>query len=138
MFHCSPPDERPRPRLSDFKPAAKVAGSRLWNAWKGGMTGIVSQPRVSFERHDAAGGLVASVKKAADTYQNEGRRISTKLLHAASDKHGPKDDEDQIDVSPAVKRAAASSGFHPRVCQQIIDEFKKIQAEQEKTRHSIE
>ena len=161
IFHRSQPNPRPQPRVTDFKSGAKAAGSRLWNGWRDGITGIVTQPRAGYERHGAlggaAGGLVgtvnmavkpsvgtlssltwlgrgtyASVKKAVDTYRNEGRRISTKLSHAASGRHVQDDDvDDQGDVSAPVKRAAAVSGFHPRVCQQIIDEFDKIKAEQE-------
>lgn len=159
---CSQPNARPRPRVTDFKSGAKVAGSRLWNGWKDGITGIVTQPRAGYERHGAlggaAGGLMgtvnmavkpsvgtlssltwlgrgtyASVKKTVDTYRNEGRRISTKLSHSASGRHvqADEDDDDQRDLPAAVKRATALSGFHPRVCQQIIDEFEKIKAEQE-------
>ncbi|CAF2683629.1 unnamed protein product [Rotaria sp. Silwood2] len=154
--------QRQRPRVTDFKSGAKAAGLSLWNGWKDGVTGIVKQPRVGYERHGvlggAAGSLIAtvniaikpavgtlssvtwisrgtyaSVRKAVETYRNEGRRISTKLFDTASpikcDEEFQENEDEEI--SAAVKMAAARSDFHPKVCQLILQEFEKIKQERE-------
>ncbi|CAF1213213.1 unnamed protein product [Rotaria sordida] len=158
----SDPKARPRPRVTDFKSGAQAAGQALWNGWKDGVTGIIKQPRVGYERHGvlggAAGSLIAtinmgmkpavgtlssltwlsrgtyaSVRKTVETYRNEGRRFSTKLFDTAS---SAQDNEQlQVDddegISSAAKTAAIRSGFHPKVCQHILDGFEKIKIEHE-------
>ncbi|CAF3049335.1 unnamed protein product [Rotaria sp. Silwood2] len=151
---------RPRPRVTDFKSGAKAAGLALWNGWKDGMTGIVRQPRAGYQRHGVLGGAAgtliatvnigmkpavgtmssltwlsrgtyASVRKAIETYRNEGRRISRKLFDTSfstQDNERLQVDDDE-GISSAAKIAASKSGFHPKVCQHILDEFEKIQIE---------
>jgi hypothetical protein len=115
MFNscCSDSNRRPRPRVTNFKSGAKAAGAALWNGWKDGVTGVITQPRVGYQRHGALGcaagsfvaalnlglkpsvgilssvtwlsrGTYASVRKTVETYQNEGRRFSRKLFDTAS------------------------------------------------------
>lgn len=153
---------RQRPLVTDFKSGAKAAGLSLLNGWKDGVTGIVKQPRIGYQRHGvlggAAGSLIAtvniavkpavatlssitwlsrgtyaSVKKAVETYKNEGRRISTKLFDTASlvDRDGQYQESEDDKVPDAAKKAAARSGFHPKVCQHILYEFEKIKIEEE-------
>ncbi|CAF3658202.1 unnamed protein product [Rotaria sp. Silwood1] len=153
----------PRPRVTNFKSGAKAAGLALWNGWKDGMTGIVRQPRAGYQRHGALGGAAgtliatvnigmkpavgtmssltwlsrgtyASVRKAIETYRNEGRRISRKLFDSAlstQDNEQLQVDDDE-GISSAAKTAATKSGFHPKVCQHILDEFEKIKIEHER------
>jgi hypothetical protein len=78
-------------------------------------------------------GTYASVRKVVETYRNEGRRISSKLFDTTSSTEGneqcPEDDDEEI--SMAVKTAATRSGFHPKICQHILHQFEKIKIEQE-------
>ncbi|CAF1234226.1 unnamed protein product [Rotaria sp. Silwood1] len=158
----SSPKTRQRPRVTDFKSGAKAAGLSLWNGWKDGVTGIVKQPRAGYERHGvlggAAGSLIAtvniavkpavgtlssitwlsrgtyaSVRKAVETYRNEGRRISSKLFDPTSPikYDGQYQENEDEEILAAVKIAAARSGFHPEVCQHILHEFEKIKLERE-------
>ena len=78
-------------------------------------------------------GTYASVKKAVETYGREGRRIPPGLFDAAStaSDESSKEHEDDYSISPAIKKAAALSGLHPRVCQYIVDEFEKVKTEWE-------
>ncbi|UJR08606.1 hypothetical protein I4U23_012865 [Adineta vaga] len=41
------------------------------------------------------------------------------------------DDHESIGISQVAKIAAEDSGFHPRLCQQILDEFTRIKSNQE-------
>lgn len=161
MLICiSDPNPRPRPRVTDFKSGAVAAGQALWNGWKEGFTGIVTQPRKGYAKHGKLGGAAgtliatvnmavkpaigtlssitwlsrgtyASVVKAVEAYQQEGRRISPNLFNTAS--NGTNDTssnpDERKDMSEAVKKAAAVSGFHPTVCRHIISEFEKVKAE---------
>jgi hypothetical protein len=162
IIRCSNPKARQRPRVIDIKSGAKAAGTALWNGWKDGITGIVTQPRAGYQRHGplgaAAGSLIAtvniamkptvgtlssvtwlgrgtyaSVAKAVETYRNEGRRISTKLFDTASltTCNGESSVDDDEEISSATKNAAAVSGFHPKICQHILQEFEKIKIERE-------
>ncbi|UJR32308.1 hypothetical protein I4U23_019772 [Adineta vaga] len=81
-------------------------------------------------------GTYASVRKTIETYRNEGRRISSKLFDASLSsiednerKHDESNDNDES-FSTNVKTAATRSGFHPKTCQTILDEFEKIKREQ--------
>ncbi|CAF3768930.1 unnamed protein product [Rotaria sordida] len=159
----SDPNTRPRPKVTDFKSGAKAAGLALRNGWKDGITGVVKQPRVGYQRHGALGGAAgsliatvnmamkpavgtlssvtwlsrgtyASVKKTVETYKNEGRLISTKLFNTASSTQDNEQlqTDDNEEISSAAKIAAIRSGFHPKVCQHILDEFEKIKIERTK------
>ncbi|CAF1179781.1 unnamed protein product, partial [Rotaria sordida] len=159
----SDPNARPRPKVTDFKSGAKAAGLALRNGWKDGITGVVKQPRVGYQRHGALGGAAgsliatvnmamkpavgtlssvtwlsrgtyASVKKTVETYKNEGRLISTKLFNTASSTQDNEQlqTDDNEKISSAAKIAAIRSGFHPKVCQHILDEFEKIKIERTK------
>lgn len=78
-------------------------------------------------------GTYASARKAIETYRNEGRRISTKLFDTTLSTQGNEQlqlDHDEA-FSSMAKTAAAKSGFHPTVCQHILDEFEKIRTEYE-------
>jgi 23S rRNA A1618 N6-methylase RlmF len=79
-------------------------------------------------------GTYASVKKTIETYRNEGRHISTNLFDTGSSTKSDEQlqEDDDKEISLAAKMAAARSGFHPKVCQRILDEFEKIKIEQEK------
>ena len=133
----------------------------MWQGWKEGFTGIVTQPRRGYEKHGALGGAAgtliatvnmavkpsvgtlssitwlgrgtyASVAKAVEAYQKEGRRISTNLFdRAPTTSNGEQGTvpEDDSDIPASVRKAALVSGFHPSVCQDIIAEFEKIKAE---------
>ncbi|CAF1105142.1 unnamed protein product [Rotaria sordida] len=78
-------------------------------------------------------GTYASVRKTVETYGNEGRRISTKLFDTTSSMtyNGQFQEDEDEEISTAVKMASTRSGFPPRVCQHIIREFEKIKLEQE-------
>jgi hypothetical protein len=79
-------------------------------------------------------GTYASVRKTIETYRNEGRRISPKLFDTVSSptyNEQLQEDDDDKEVSSAAKTAATRSGFHPKVCQHILDEFEKIKLERE-------
>ncbi|CAF3156855.1 unnamed protein product [Rotaria sp. Silwood2] len=79
-------------------------------------------------------GTYASVRKAIKIYRNEGRRVSRKLFDSAlstQDNQRLQVDDDQ-EISSAAKTAATKSGFHPKVCQHILDEFEKIKIEHER------
>ncbi|CAF3732724.1 unnamed protein product [Adineta steineri] len=155
-------ESRQRPQITDFKSGAKAASLALINGWKGGFTGIVTQPRAGYERHGALGGAAgsliataniavkptvgtlssvtylsrgayASVRKTIETYRNEGRHISSKLFDTSSSNEGDESlqkNNDVEEISTIIKTAATRSGFHPKVCQHIIQEFEKIKQEQ--------
>ncbi|CAF0759870.1 unnamed protein product [Adineta ricciae] len=157
----SNPKARERPRVTDFKSGAKAAGLALYNGWKDGITGIVKQPRAGYQRHGALGtaagsliatvnvalkptvgtlssitwlsrGTYASVRKTIETYRNEGRQISSKLFDASSTNgEQTMHDDAGASYSATVKTASARSGFHPKVCQHILDEFERVKREQE-------
>jgi hypothetical protein len=79
-------------------------------------------------------GTYASVRKTIETYKNEGRRISPALFDTTSSskcKNGQLEEDEDKEISPAAKIAAAKSGFHPKVCQHILNEFEKIKLEHE-------
>ncbi|CAF0924905.1 unnamed protein product [Adineta steineri] len=158
----SAPENRQRPRVTDFKSGAKAASLALINGWKDGFTGIVTQPRAGYERHGALGsvagsliataniavkptvgtlssvtylsrGAYASVRKTIETYRNEGRHISSKLFDTSSSNEGDESlqkNNDDEEISTIIKTAATRSGYHPKVCQHIIQEFEKIKQEQ--------
>ncbi|CAF4257299.1 unnamed protein product, partial [Rotaria sordida] len=69
-----------------------------------------------------------------ETYKNEGRLISTKLFNTASSTQDNEQlqTDDNEKISSAAKIAAIRSGFHPKVCQHILDEFEKIKIERTK------
>ncbi|CAF1422621.1 unnamed protein product [Rotaria sp. Silwood1] len=162
-------EARPRPIVIDFKSGAKAAGLTLWNGWKEGVTGVITQPRAGYKRHGIVGGVAgsliatvniwmkpglstlssltwlsrgvyASVENVLENYKKEGRRISPKLFNVTSSSSSVSNEEIQNEndkeVSLIAKIAANNSGFHPKVCQTIIDEFKKIKAEHEQYRNS--
>ena len=76
-------------------------------------------------------GTYASVKKTLESYRKEGRRIATNLFDPTvmSSRESLNNDGDDETFSVPAKQASALSGFHPKVCQHIIDEFMKIEAE---------
>jgi hypothetical protein len=84
-------------------------------------------------------GTYATVRKTVETYRNEGRRISSKLFDTTSSTtyNGQLQDDDDEEISSAAKIAAARSGFHPRVCQNILNEFEKIKTEREQKMASL-
>ncbi|CAF0780893.1 unnamed protein product [Adineta steineri] len=78
-------------------------------------------------------GAYASVRKTIETYRNEGRHISSKLFDTSSSNEGDESlqkNNDDEEISTIIKTAATRSGFHPKVCQHIIQEFEKIKQEQ--------
>ncbi|CAF0746962.1 unnamed protein product [Adineta steineri] len=78
-------------------------------------------------------GAYASVRKTIETYRNEGRHISSKLFDTSSSNEGDESlqkNNDDEEMSTIIKTAATRSGFHPKVCQHIIQEFEKIKQEQ--------
>ncbi|CAF2987682.1 unnamed protein product [Rotaria sp. Silwood2] len=155
---------RQQHHVTDFKSGAKAAGLSLWNGWKGGVTGIIKQPRAGYERHGVLGGAAGSlmatvniamkpvasilasvtwlsrgtyagVRNVVEAYRNEGRRISTNLVNAASSTKfdGQYEENDDEEISAATQKAATRSGFHPKVCQYILHELEKIKIEREQT-----
>ena len=80
-------------------------------------------------------GAYASIRTLIENYKKEGRHISSKLfddnLSSSNETNVQTEDEDNINISSVAKHAANISGYHPKVCQCIIDEFKKIQNEHE-------
>ncbi len=80
-----------------------------------------------------ARGPYASVSKTVEIYRNEGRYISTKLfdITPSTTNNEQLQDNDDEEISSAAKTAATASGFHPKVCQHILDEFEKIKLERE-------
>ncbi|CAF0856009.1 unnamed protein product [Adineta steineri] len=55
---------------------------------------------------------------------------ATSLIIPNGEEHEEDDDDDEI--SPNIKIAAEVSGFHPKICQQIIQEFEQIKTKQNK------
>jgi hypothetical protein len=78
-------------------------------------------------------GTYASVRNTLETYKNEGRHISSKLFDTASLVKCSEqlEEDDDGEISLAAKTAATKSGFHPKVCQHILQEFEKIKKERE-------
>ncbi|CAM4793077.1 unnamed protein product [Rotaria magnacalcarata] len=165
----SNPKIRQRPQVTDFKSGAKAAGLSLLDGWRDGVTGIVREPRIGYELHGVLGGAAgsllatvhiaikpavgtlssitwlsrgtyASVKKAIETYRNEGRHISTELFDTASliSDDGQYQEKENEEISAAVNMAAVRSGFHPKVCQHILHEFEKIKKERQQKRCSLD
>jgi len=81
-------------------------------------------------------GVDASVRNVLEKYKKEGRHLSPKIFDVTSSLSIASNEETQNDnhrdVSSPAKIAANISGFHPKVCQHIIDEFEKIKAEHER------
>jgi hypothetical protein len=81
-------------------------------------------------------GTYASVRDVVRNYKQEGRRMSPTLFDVASSlstaSNSQTQDDEDTEISSAAKTAANISGFHPKVCQNIIDEFEKIKAEHER------
>jgi hypothetical protein len=81
-------------------------------------------------------GIHASVRNVLEKYKKEGRRLSPKLFDVTSSLSIANNEETQNEndreVSSTAKMAANISGFHPKVCQNIIDEFEKIKAKHER------
>jgi len=79
-------------------------------------------------------GTYASMKKAALTFQLDETHSSHMTLgFASSSSSSPTSDyeeqEDESEICETAKIAARVSGFRPKVCQQILEEFDKIQME---------
>lgn len=85
-------------------------------------------------------GAYASLRDVVRNYQNEGRNISSKLIDlnsslSATDNTQTSAEEDTC-ISAAAKQAAKISGYHPKICQHIIDEFEKLQTEHKHEKQS--
>jgi hypothetical protein len=78
-------------------------------------------------------GTYASVRKKVGTHRNKERCISTRLFDTVSSTtfNGELQQDNDEEVSPAAKIAAAKSNFHPRICQRILNEFEKIKNKRE-------
>lgn len=81
-------------------------------------------------------GSYASIRHLVENYKKEGRHISSALIDVNTSLSTTSSDQTQNEVdesiSSAAKSAANISGFHPKICQHIIDEFHKIKTEYEK------
>lgn len=81
-------------------------------------------------------GSYASIRHLVENYKKEGRYISSALIDvnaslSAANTDGTHNEVDER-ISSAANSAANVSGFHPKICQHIIDEFQKIKTEYEK------
>lgn len=80
-------------------------------------------------------GAYASLRNIVQNYRNEGRHLSSTLidvnatLSTENDKQTSSEQDENI--SSAAKRAANVSGYHPKICQYIMDEFGTVKAEYE-------
>ncbi|CAF4150490.1 unnamed protein product [Adineta steineri] len=85
-------------------------------------------------------GIYASVRNVIETYQREGRRLPSGIFDVTSPLSTVSNEEIQNandkEFSSTAKTAANISGFHPKTCQIIIDEFEKIKVEHEQRRNS--
>ena len=81
-------------------------------------------------------GSYASIRDLVENYKKEGRYISSALIDVntllSTANNGQIQNEVDESISLAAKSAANVSGFHPKICQHIIDEFQKIKTEHEK------
>lgn len=80
-------------------------------------------------------GTYAGIKNLLRNYKKEGRYISSKVFHINSslstESNVQTENEDNEQITSTAKIAANISGYHPKVCQHIIDEFEKIKIEYE-------
>jgi hypothetical protein len=83
-------------------------------------------------------GTYASIRDLVVNYKKEGRYISSTLIDVNLSLSTANNVQTQDDkrISSAAKTAANISGFHPKVCQHIIDEFEKIKIEHEQKKVS--
>ncbi|CAF1210538.1 unnamed protein product [Adineta steineri] len=86
-------------------------------------------------------GVYANATNVLDNYKKEGRRISPNVFNVTSSLSTANNEEIQNEndkeVSFIARTAANISGFHPKICQNIIDEFEKIKAEHEQHMNSL-
>jgi len=166
VFVYSDPKARPRPCIKGFKSGAIAAGLSFWNGWKDGFVGLVKEPYNGYKRHGVLGGAAGSLmgtvnvglkpvigtmssltwlgrgsyvslRNVIENYKKEGRYISSNLIEVTSTNNDAQtQNENMKHISSAAKNASKISGYHPEVCQHIIDEFQRIKSEHEQEKKS--
>jgi sterol 3beta-glucosyltransferase len=152
-------DQRKRPEVDDFQSGAKAAGNSVWHGFKDGVTGLVTKPRIGFQRRGILGGAAGAavaipnvvIKPIAGTLASLtwlSRGVYAEAKNLTNQKNGHSDNRltsltpqghrrsssgsmiSNDDTSPEG-RASLESGLTIDVCKSILTEFERIKNERD-------